>query len=311
MKVVSTVIAVLFCLFCGRNNVMSWLLDKKCGTSLDDQYDAKVIGGKKTSIRQNPWMVLVQSRAICGGSLITPQFVLTAAHCISVKGIPNSGIYVRLGEYETIDPNPHCVNNHCIPRFYNISVLLTAVHHDYKEFTYQNDIALLKMSKAVEYSDYVRPICLLVDEQLPSASKFTFTGWGGTEYARFSRILRNTTLHNVDISFCNRMFKKQADRSQICAASHTSNTCQGDSGGPLSYKFHYDNKLLTFQYGLASFGSEKCQINTPGVYTNVHHHMEWIINKMKDIDNNINKLRFHMKLGKCLRHIYNKTIIEK
>lgn len=128
--------------------------------------------------------------------------------------------------------------------------------------------------------DYVRPICLLVGEQMQSIPMFTVTGWGETEYGQFSRILLNATLYNMDISYCNIKFNKQADRSQICAGSHTSNTCKGDSGGPLSSKFHYGNRLLSFQYGLVSYGSERCAANVAGVYTNVSYHREWIFNKM-------------------------------
>ncbi|EDX08079.1 GD25193 [Drosophila simulans] len=257
---------------------MSRLLDENCGISKEDPYDPRITVGNRTNIYENPWMVLVSSSKMCGGSLITRQLVLTAAHCVFPEKM-----YVRLGNYETVNPEPYCVNNHCIPRFYNISVDLKIVHEKYNECL-QNDIALLRMSEAVEYSDYVRPICILVDEQMPSAQNYTVTGWGKTESGKFSRILLNATLYNLDISKCKEKYEKPVDRSQICAASHISNTCRGDSGGPLSSKFCYDNKLLTFQYGLVSYGAESCEAYNAGVNTNVSYHTEWILRAVQNMD---------------------------
>ncbi|EDW91238.2 spaetzle-processing enzyme [Drosophila yakuba] len=280
MAMVKATIAAFVCLFLGSNNVVSRLLDENCGISSDDPYDWNIIGGNRTNIHQNPWMVLVMSSKPCGGSLITSRFVLTAAHCVLLEEL----FYVRLGEYQTLDPQPYCVNDHCIPRFYNISADMTKYHNDYNKTTHKNDIALLRLSQAVEYSDYVRPICLLVDEQLEETPIYNAIGWGGTEYGQSSRILLKTTVYYMNVLYCNKKYQKQADQSQICAGSQTSNTCKGDSGGPLSYELQYGNKSLTFQYGLVSYGSRKCHVNTPAVYTNVTHHMNWIVDTMAEFE---------------------------
>ncbi|XP_043644677.1 serine protease grass [Drosophila teissieri] len=282
MTVVKAIIAALVCLFIGSNNVVARLLDENCGTFSEDPYGWNIIGGNQTNILQNPWMALVLSSKPCGGSLITSRFVLTAAHCVLREEL----YYVRLGEYLTLDPEPYRVNNHSIPRFYNISADLKIIHNGFDCISNKNDIALLRMSKTVEYSDCVRPICLLVDEQLEESASYNAIGWGETESGQFSRVLLETTVHYMKVSYCTKKFERQIDQSQICAGSRTSNTCHGDSGGPLSHQLQYGNKNLTFQYGLVSYGTTICQVNAPAVYTNVSHHMNWILEKTAEFESN-------------------------
>jgi len=90
-----------------------------------------------------------------------------------------------------------------------------------------------------------------------------------------SRILQTANLQIADNSVCNKIYDFVIDQSQICAGSSTSDACEGDGGSPLSAELNYEGTIREFQFGIVSFGSFSC--NTYGVYTNVTHYMDWII----------------------------------
>lgn len=129
-------------------------------------------------------------------------------------------------------------------------------------------------------SDYVRPICLLVEGHMAESPIFNITGWGVTDNGTPSRRLQKATVYNTDLHFCRSKFTKQVDESQICAAGTNSDACHGDSGGPLSAQVPFAGSWLTFQYGLVSYGSAAC--HSFSVYTNVTHHRDWIVSAIED-----------------------------
>nr|XP_017001723.2 spaetzle-processing enzyme [Drosophila takahashii] len=139
------------------------------------------------------------------------------------------------------------------------------------------------MEGEVMYSDYVRPICLLIDEYMINVQEFKVTGWGATENDIFSKTLQETTVHNSSLHYCRDKYGLHTDESQICAGAHYSHTCVGDSGGPLSAKINYSGQTRVCQYGLVSYGSSRCiPFGTFEVYTHVGYHMEWIVNKVSE-----------------------------
>ncbi|KAI8038434.1 hypothetical protein M5D96_008332 [Drosophila gunungcola] len=95
------------------------------------------------------------------------------------------------------------------------------------------DIGLLRMARSVQYTDYVKPICLLVDEQEKPVQTFTVTGWGKNQFGIRSHILQEATLNNADLRRCSFKFWNSYVLFEICAESTKSDACGGDSGGPL------------------------------------------------------------------------------
>ncbi|XP_017072568.2 serine protease grass-like [Drosophila eugracilis] len=132
------------------------------------------------------------------------------------------------------------------------------------------------MARQVEYTDFIRPICILFRQQLETPLSYNVTGWGRNEHNQWSRTLQGTTVYNTDRSFCINEFTVNVDQSQICAYSYTSDTCGGDSGGPLSAEVSYRGITLPVQFGILNYGSRLCRKVGINVYANVMHYTDWL-----------------------------------
>ncbi|EDV55465.1 uncharacterized protein Dere_GG20769 [Drosophila erecta] len=254
------------------------LLDPQCAMARSDQGQYRVIYGKSADLFSNPWMVIIIKGGMmtCGGSLITPRYVLTAAHCNSE---PKSQLTVRLGEYDVNQPID-CTSYGCISRPKEINVTKIYVPHQYLSFR-KNDIALLRLETVVQYGDHIRSICLLMGTYnwasgiLKNVKKFNTTGWGRTESHTSSAVLQQITMTHHSHSYCAQFFGKQLDSStHICTASSTGSTCMGDSGGPLTARMHFGSEKRVVLFGVVSYGLIDC--SGPTVFTNVIPFANWI-----------------------------------
>ncbi|XP_070509423.1 venom protease-like [Chironomus tepperi] len=239
---------------------------------------ALVIGGKDAQLYEFPHQALLgyqkpgerKVKWACGGSLISPNFILTAAHCLgSIDTGPVR--YVKLGIINRLESNV---------KIYN--VIETFKHEGYDPQKNKNDIALLKLNEIVTFNEYIYPICLPTQQYEESSAIATGFGRTAGENAASENLLK-VTLEHFSFSKCQQLLNLKAETVfkdiMICYGHLTQkkDTCKGDSGGPLQIYNDDISKCTYTQIGIVSFGPANCGTEgIPSVYVNVYHYLDWI-----------------------------------
>ncbi|XP_077863476.1 atrial natriuretic peptide-converting enzyme-like [Saccoglossus kowalevskii] len=153
------------------------------------------------------------------------------------------------------------------------------IHPEYNYRTYVNDIALLKLTSPVTYTDRVRPACIaLEDIVLPAGRLGYIAGWGITEEdaEEVSTILQEAHVPLVALEECAGLLNIELHPGMQCAGYLTGgiDTCQGDSGGPLMIENTDDGRW--YLYGVTSFGYGCARANMPGIYTKVNKYTDFL-----------------------------------
>ncbi|XP_069771546.1 elastase-1-like [Narcine bancroftii] len=241
----------------------------------------RVVGGQEAQPHSWPWQVSLQFayqsspdffQHLCGGSLISGFWVMTAAHCI--VDIPGR-FAVVLGEH-----NLQKVGNE-----YLIHVDLIVKHPGWipTSLANGNDISLLRLAQSAYYTPDVAIASLPPAGQiLPNNYPCYITGWGLTEpFGTPALTLQQAYLPVVDYATCSSPYwwSTAVNENMICAGGDgTTAGCQGDSGGPLNCK--NDAGAWVVQ-GIVSFGPGSCVAERyPTVFTRVSAYIEWIFTTM-------------------------------
>ncbi|KAH8316523.1 hypothetical protein KR067_009576 [Drosophila pandora] len=235
----------------------------------------KIIGGQETRVHQYPWMAVIQiyKSFYCSGSLINDLYVLTAAHC--VEGVPPELMTLQFLEHNRSQSN----GDHRIQR----SVTRVKVHELYNPWSFDNDIALLRLDQPVDVTNpRLRPICLPVFYHSFDHEVAIVTGWGSQrEGGPASDTLREVEVVVLTQSECRNetSYKPgQITDNMLCAgntAEGGKDACSGDSGGPLQTVF--DEMPGQYQLaGIVSWGVGCARPQAPGVYTRVNQYLNWV-----------------------------------
>ncbi|XP_014387429.1 PREDICTED: coagulation factor VII isoform X1 [Myotis brandtii] len=242
----------------------------------DSQPHGRIVGGKVCPKGECPWQValILKGELQCGGTLINTTWVVSAAHCFDgIKSLEN--LTAVVGEHDLSEKDGDEQERR---------VVQIIVPDKYARRKTNHDIALLRLSRPVAFTDYAVPLCLpekAFSERTLAFIRFsTVSGWGRLlEKGAPALELMAIDVPRLMTQDCLEQSKKEAGSPELtenmfCAGYRdgSKDACKGDSGGPHATKFQgtwYLTGVVSWGLGCAAEGHF-------GVYTRVSQYIEWL-----------------------------------
>uniref|UniRef100_A0A8C4TE00 trypsin n=1 Tax=Erpetoichthys calabaricus TaxID=27687 RepID=A0A8C4TE00_ERPCA len=222
----------------------------------------KIIHGDEAKPHSRPYMAALyvgeEKRFICGGFLVKPRYILTAAHCNLGRITAHLGVHNRTKKERTLQVIPV---KEIIP------------HEQFNTRINANDIMLLKLQRKARVTRAVNTISILKSgASIRKDAPCFVAGWGHIG----SRGPSSDVLREVEV----KISQTCKTRTQICAkGTGLKGACHGDSGGPLVC---LDRRHIPRAVGILSYGADNCEDpRFSNIYTNVSAYWDWIQKKIK------------------------------
>ncbi|CAI6350599.1 unnamed protein product [Macrosiphum euphorbiae] len=275
----------LHCQSNGMWNNELYICEPECGkTFVNNQ--VLIANGKKANIGTAPWNVAIYEQnsnydLICGGSIISRNLVVSAAHCFSksvtenITIIVNDGLYkIAAGKY---DRNFRNIDSE-ITKLMNVDKIYLKESYFGASGYYAEDIAVVVLQNSFSFSNSITPICMDWNGKynVSNGDEGKVVGWGVMENHTVSPVLLETGLPYIDIrscwSMCTYGFKSFVTTDKFCAGSSNGHGVDnGDSGAGLCF-LHSNFYYLT---GVVSLKDPDAN-NSISLYTSVKYHIQWI-----------------------------------
>jgi len=272
--------------YCQQDDAMTWckytcggctiptpiptsLPTDSCGRSTVSQ--SRIINGVDATAGAWPWIASLQydGSHFCGATLLTPNWVITASHCVSDINATNIHmISIKLGA--------HNFHNY-EPSVQQIKIKRVIMHPDYSgTTTLKADMAMIELERPAQLNDRVRLACLPQKYVYPPIGKQCYlAGWGSIQHpgwpyhilqqTRLPVVSSDTCIHQTEVVCVGNGFKNQPNGKQ------QPNACRGDSGGPLVCQQPDGRWQLE---GVASYVYTYCKYYTG--YSPVNKYLDWI-----------------------------------
>ncbi|XP_005355578.1 serine protease 52-like [Microtus ochrogaster] len=234
-----------------------------------------IVGGEPTDILEFPWHVGIMSLGnhICGGSILSEWWILTASHCF--LHVNNSNLEIMHGRDD--------FNSTEDLKYKKVAKLI--MHPRFDSWLLDNDIALLLLESPLNLSVNSVPVCVSEVSNILAWDNCWVTGWGITNTSLVN--IQPSKLHKVDVELfrwdqCGHIMPL-VTKNILCAGAQDAgkDACQGDSGGPLVCN-KKRNRTTWYQLGIVSWGVDCGRKNIPGVYTKVSYYLKWIRKKTEE-----------------------------
>lgn len=270
-----------------------------CSAKVDglqsQEHRRAIVNGVDADPERYPYMVILRDYFqdyVCGGTLIAPNVVLSAAHCSGGNGIST----VQLGRYDTSENDQELEVETLV-----VDPHSSIIHPSYDDFTMEKDFWIIKLFGKAMHHD---PIKLNAADHIPffDSSPLSVTGWGATTTSDegFNNTLQEVTVEYVPNAKCEKAkgtiddeysknladaldnekasYKGEIFQDMLCAKGSNTDSggdaCWGDSGGPIFVKG--TSAATDLQVGIISWGLACSDREFPGVYARVSNQFKWI-----------------------------------
>uniref|UniRef100_A0A182LU12 Peptidase S1 domain-containing protein n=1 Tax=Anopheles culicifacies TaxID=139723 RepID=A0A182LU12_9DIPT len=238
---------------------------------------SRITNGQEATPGQFPYHTILLSNfatgtALCGGSVLTRNFILTAAHCVVSEGstLARDGVAIMGSHNRTVREDSQQRIRYASSGIFR--------HPNYVSSSLRNDIALVRLNSSMIFTDRIQPVRLPAhsDTRLFGGFIGTVCGYGRTSdtSSSISSVLMFTTNAIMTNAECIVQWSFATISSQnVCMwGTGGRSSCNGDSGGPVTVP---DGGPLLI--GLVSFGSARgCAVGKPSVHTRVSYYLDWI-----------------------------------